>query len=59
MSVNDWQLAVYREMQADLWYEVPEQDEETPPVELIDIDPIRRKGHSAFPKATAAASGAV
>ena len=60
MTIDDWRLAVYRETQADLWYEVPEHDEETPAVELIDSDPIRRNGHSAFPKVSAAAaSGAV
>ena len=53
-------VRIGRETQADLWYEVPEHDEETPAVELIDSDPIRRNGHSAFPKVSAAAaSGAV
>jgi hypothetical protein len=58
MAIGDWRLAVYRETQADLWYEVPEHDKETPAV--IDSDPTRRNGHSAFPKVSAAAaSGAV
>jgi hypothetical protein len=53
-------FVIHRETQADLWYEVPEHDEETPAVELIDSDPTRRNGHSAFPKVSAAAaSGAV
>jgi hypothetical protein len=60
MTIDDWRVVVYRETQADLWYEVPEHDEETPAVGLIDSDPIRRNGHSAFPKVSAAAaSGAV
>jgi hypothetical protein len=60
MSLDDWRLAVYRETQADLWYEKPEVDEEIP-VRVMDtvIDFSKRNGNGIFPKATAAASGAV
>jgi hypothetical protein len=60
MSIDDWRLAVYRETQADLWYEEPELGEE-PPASTLDIDvgTIRRHGNVALPKVSVAAgSGA-
>jgi hypothetical protein len=60
MTVDAWRSVVYRETQADLWYEEPELDEEIPVREIdITTDPDRRNGNSIFPKATAAASGVV
>jgi len=53
MTVDDWRLAVTREMQADLWYEEPESHEEAIAVEHIDSDLTRRNGHR--PKVIASA----
>ena len=35
MTRADWRLAVYREMQADRWYEEPESDERTEPHAVV------------------------
>lgn len=53
MTVDDWRLAVTREMQADLWYEKPEPHEEMIAGEHIDGDLTRRNGHR--PKVIASA----
>jgi hypothetical protein len=63
MTQADWRSAVYREMQADLWFAEPEETER--PANhaaldhLDDLSSPRRNGSSAVPKAIAAASGAV
>ena len=63
MTQADWRSAVYREMQADLWYAEPEETER--PVNhaaldlLDDLSSLRRNGSSAVPKVISAASGAV
>lgn len=61
MTQEDWRLAVYREMQADLWYEEPEPDERPTPDAMVvsDFSPLRRNGNGAYPKVTAVVSGAV
>jgi hypothetical protein len=62
MSLDDWRLAVYREIQADLWYAAPGRDEETQAVVLDSRDVVstERTGAGALPKASlAAGSGAV
>ena len=63
MTQADWRLAVYREMQADLWYAEPEETERSANHAMLDLpDELsspRRNGNSAVPKAIAAASGAV
>jgi hypothetical protein len=53
MTVDDWRLAVNREMQADLWYEKPEPHEEAIAVVHINSDLTRRNGHR--PKVIASA----
>lgn len=58
MTIDDWRAAVYRETQADLWYEDPQCDDEPPTA--LNGDPIRRNGNGTHPKVSAAtASGAV
>jgi hypothetical protein len=63
MTQADWRLAVYREMQSDLWFAEPEETER--PANhaaldhLDDLSSPRRNGNSAVPKVIAAASGAV
>ena len=60
MTVDDWRAVVQREMQADLWYEEPESDEELPMGAIITTDLNRRNGSGIFPKVIAAiGSGAV
>jgi hypothetical protein len=61
MTRDDWRLAVYREMQADLWYFEPELDEHpaTSTLELTELSSKRINGNGTFPKVTAAVSGAV
>ena len=54
MTVDDWRLAVNREMQADLWYERPEHDQEIPVRAIITTDLNRRNGNSILPKVSAA-----
>ncbi|MGB4678259.1 MAG: hypothetical protein WBH90_16195 [Aggregatilineales bacterium] len=55
MTVDDWRLAVTREMQADLWYERPEPDEETPRRAIMATDLNRHNGNGIRPKVSAAA----
>ena len=63
MTRADWRLAVYREMQADLWYAEPEETER--PANRATLDHLddmsspRRNGSSAIPKAITATSSAV
>jgi hypothetical protein len=63
MTQADWRLAVYREMQADLWYAEPEETERPAnhaPLDLLDeLSSPCRNGNGAVPKVVAAASGAV
>jgi hypothetical protein len=63
MTRADWRLAVYQEMQADLWYAEPEETERPANYAALDLlDDLassRRNGSSAVPKVIAAASGAV
>jgi hypothetical protein len=60
MTVDDWRLVVYREMQADRWYGELEADEELPVRTIMTTDLNRRNGNSIFPKVSAAiGSGAV
>lgn len=60
MSGEDWRVLVKREMQAETWYHEPHgaPDLSNAVVE-IDLVHARRNGNGAFPKANAAASGAV
>lgn len=53
MTVDDWRLAVTREMRADVWYEEPEPHEEAITGAHIDNDLTRRNGHR--PKVIASA----
>ena len=57
MPRADWRLAVYREMQADLWYEEPEPEPqlEQPAMIVNDLSSPRRNG--TYPKVSAAVSG--
>ena len=61
MMQEDWRLAVYHEMKADLWYEEPEPDERPEPDTMVasDLSSLRRNGNGTYPKVTAAVSGAV
>jgi hypothetical protein len=54
MTVEDWRLIVYRETQADRWYEEPESDEESPVRTIISTNLNRRNGNNIFPKVIAA-----
>ncbi|HML20950.1 MAG TPA: hypothetical protein PKD09_04835, partial [Aggregatilinea sp.] len=61
MSIGDWRTAVYRETQADLWYEGPRPTQDMP-VHALDIaaDSNKRNGNGIHPKVSAAiGSGAV
>jgi hypothetical protein len=53
MTVDDWRLVVYRETQADRWYEEPESDEESPVRTIISTNLNRRNGNDIFPKVIA------
>jgi hypothetical protein len=59
MNQNDWRLAVYREMQADRWFEEPETDERPEPDTIVvsEFSSLSKNGNSTPPKATAAVSG--
>jgi hypothetical protein len=63
MTQDDWCMAVYREIQADLWYVEPEETERPATHvaldHLDDLSSPRRNGSSAVPKVIAVASGAV
>jgi hypothetical protein len=60
MTVDDWRLVVFRKMNADLWYEEPEADEEISVCTNVTADLNRRNGNDIFPKVIAATgSGAV
>ncbi|HEX3053140.1 MAG TPA: hypothetical protein VHP83_20950 [Aggregatilineaceae bacterium] len=50
MTIEDWRLAVTREMQAERWYEVDKISS------ILEVDglPNRRNGHSVLPKVSAA-----
>jgi hypothetical protein len=54
-------LAIYREMQADLWYEEPEPDERPAPDAIVvsELSSSRSNGNGTHPKVTTAVSGAV
>ncbi len=54
MTVDDWRLVVYRETQADLWYEEPESDEELPVRTIMPTDLNRRNENGILPKVIAA-----
>jgi len=59
MTPADWYAAVTHEMQAERWYQEPDEELARPGGEA-DIPPLRRNGSSASPKvSTAAASGVV
>lgn len=56
MTQNDWRLAVHREMQADLWYEVPHQGNEIIGSFLeLDEPSNMRNGNGNSPKVSTAA----
>jgi hypothetical protein len=59
MTQADWRLAVYREMQADLWFSEPEPDEQpaTSPLEFAELSSRRINGNGARPKVAAAVRG--
>jgi len=59
LTQADWRLAVYREMQADLWFAEPEPDEQpsTSILEMAELSSKRINGNGALPKVTAAVSG--
>jgi hypothetical protein len=62
MTQADWRLAVYREMQSDLWYAEPGETQRPADntLDLLDDLPSpRRNSSSTVLKAIAAASGAV
>lgn len=61
MTRADWRSAVYREMQADLWFAEPEETEQPSHSELAsdEVSSPRSNGNGMVPKAIAAASGAV
>jgi hypothetical protein len=55
MVQDDWRIVVFREMQAEQWYEPPEQSEKPIDTPSSDMSMLlaRRNGHS--PKVTVAA----
>jgi hypothetical protein len=55
MIQDDWRAAVYREMQAECWYEGPESGGEQP-TSFIQVGalPVSRNGNGAAPKVSAA-----
>lgn len=55
MTVDEWRLAVTREMQADLWYERPEPDEEIPGRAIMTTGLNRHNGNGILPKVSVAA----
>jgi hypothetical protein len=55
LTIADWRALVYRELQADLWYETPDRDEELQ-TGALGGDPVRQKGNGALPKVSAAAA---
>jgi hypothetical protein len=59
LTQADWRLAVYREMQADLWFAEPEPDEQpsTSILEVAELSSKRINGNGTYPKVTAAVSG--
>jgi hypothetical protein len=61
LTQADWRLAVYREMQADLWFAEPEPSELaiTNTLMLNDVPSVRQNGNGTHPKVVAAASGTV
>mgnify|MGYP005846890089 FL=1 len=59
LTIADWRALVYRELQADQWYETPDCDEELQ-TSAPGGDLVRRRGNGTFPKVNAAvASGVV
>jgi formamidopyrimidine-DNA glycosylase len=61
MTQNDWRLAVHRGMQADLWLEDPQPNEQTEhsAMSISELSSSRRNGNGSHPKMGAATSGAV
>lgn len=55
MSQKDWRSAVFREMQAELWYEQPEQDETMIEAHSPAIGALITSRNGNSPKVTAAA----
>jgi hypothetical protein len=55
MTIEDWRLAVTREMQAERWYEIPDLNREKL-TSILEVDGgyTRRNGHSVLPKVSAA-----
>lgn len=52
LTLADWRALVYRELQADLWYEEPQ-----PAGHDIAAEPNKRNGHDTAPKGIAAVAG--
>jgi len=52
LTLADWRALVYRELQADLWYEEPQ-----PTGHDIAAEPNKRNGHDTAPKGIAAVAG--
>ena len=54
MTQDDWRVAVTREMEADLWYEQPDQDEPLTIAHSSDIDVLIASRNGNSPKVIAA-----
>jgi hypothetical protein len=52
MSQEDWRIAVFHEMQADLWYEQPDQDESLIVAHASDTDVLIASRNGNSPKVT-------
>ncbi len=55
MSQDDWRIVVFREMQAELWYEPPEQDEPLSEALFSDMSVLLTHRNGSSPKVTVAA----
>jgi hypothetical protein len=55
MSIEDWRASVYREMRADVWYEIPNTRGEIPAIVIENtVVPSNHNGNGTRPKASAA-----
>jgi hypothetical protein len=57
MTQDDWRLAVYREMQADLWYEEPDQEENVLNTQPLNTRPLIANRNGNSPKEMIVATG--
>jgi hypothetical protein len=57
MTQDDWRLAVYREMRADLWYEEPDQEENVLNTQPLNTRPLIANRNGNSPKEMIVATG--